>query len=62
MAKVSLRPITPENLDECISLKVATHQKEFIDSNIYSLARAAVSFKVSDSSRIGLANFLLKSP
>ena len=43
MVKVSLRPITPENLDECISLKVANHQKGFIDSNIYSLARAAVS-------------------
>lgn len=43
MARVSLRPITPENLDECISLKVANHQKGFIDSNIYSLARAAVS-------------------
>ena len=43
MVKVSLRPITPENLDECISLKVANHQKGFVDSNIYSLARAAVS-------------------
>lgn len=43
MVKVSLRPITPENLDECIALKVANHQKGFIDSNISSLARAAVS-------------------
>ncbi|RKU20950.1 GNAT family N-acetyltransferase [Candidatus Poribacteria bacterium] len=43
MVKVSLRPITPENLDECISLKVANHQKGFVDSNIYFLARAAVS-------------------
>lgn len=43
MARVSLRPITPENLDECISLKVANHQKGFVDSNIDSVARAAVS-------------------
>ena len=43
MAKVSLRPITPENLDECISLKVADHQKGFVDPNIYSLAKASVS-------------------
>ena len=43
MVKVSLRPITPENLDECISLKVANHQKEFVDSNVQSLAHASVS-------------------
>ena len=43
MAKVSLRPITPENLDECISLKVADHQTGFIASNVQSLAQAAVS-------------------
>ena len=43
MAKVSLRPITPENLDECISLKVADHQKGFVAPNIYSLAEASVS-------------------
>ena len=43
MVKVSLRPITRENFDECISLKVANHQKEFVNSNILSLAQAAVS-------------------
>ena len=43
MAKVSLRSITPENLDECISLKVADHQTGFIASNVQSLAQAAVS-------------------
>lgn len=43
MAKVSLRPITQENLDECISLKVANHQKGFVASNIYSLAQASVN-------------------
>ena len=43
MATVSLRPITPENLDECISLKVADHQKGFVAPNIYSLAEASVS-------------------
>lgn len=43
MAKVSLRPITPETLDECISLKVAKHQKGFVAPNIYSLAEASVS-------------------
>ena len=43
MAKVSLMPITSETLDECISLKVANHQKEFVAPNIYSLAQAAVS-------------------
>ena len=43
MAKVSLMRITPETLDECVSLKVANHQKEFVAPNIYSLAQAAVS-------------------
>ena len=43
MVKVSLRPITPENLDECISLKVANDQKEFVDSNVQSLAHASVN-------------------
>ena len=43
MARVSLRPITPENLDECISLKVADHQKGFVDPNISSLAEASVN-------------------
>ena len=43
MAKVSLMPITQETLDECISLKVANHQKEFVAPNIYSLAQASIS-------------------
>ncbi len=43
MAEISLRPITPENLDECISLKVADHQKGFVAPNIYSLAEASVN-------------------
>ena len=43
MTIVSLRPITPETLDECISLKVANDQKGFVAPNIYSLAEAAVS-------------------
>ncbi len=43
MAKVSLRPITRMNLDECISLKVANNQKGLVASNVYSLAEASVN-------------------
>ena len=43
MVKVSLRPITRMNLDECISLKVTNNQKGFVASNVYSLAEASVN-------------------
>ena len=43
MAEVSLRPITKENFNECISLKVAEHQKELVATNVYSLAEAYVN-------------------
>lgn len=43
MVKVSLRPITQKNLDECISLKVADQHQNFIASNVKSLAEAYVN-------------------
>ena len=39
MLKVSLRPITQKNLNECISLKAADRQQNFIASNVKSLER-----------------------
>ncbi len=43
MLKVSLRPITQKNLNECISLKVTDCQQNFIASNVKSLAEAFVN-------------------
>ncbi|MDE0088576.1 MAG: GNAT family N-acetyltransferase [Candidatus Poribacteria bacterium] len=43
MVAVSLRPITQTNFNECISLKVADTQKEFVASNVLSLAEAFVN-------------------
>jgi diamine N-acetyltransferase len=37
---VELREITMENFDECIRLSVADHQRDFVASNMYSLAEA----------------------
>jgi diamine N-acetyltransferase len=39
---VSLREITPQNFEEIISLKVSESQKNFVASNLYSLAEACV--------------------
>ena len=43
MAKVHLRKITLDNFFECISLEVNESQKEFIASNVKSLAEAYVN-------------------
>ena len=43
MVKVSLRPITKENFNECISLEVADHQKDLVATNVKSLAEAYVN-------------------
>lgn len=37
---ISLRPITNENWEDCIQLRVAPHQQSFIASNLYSLAES----------------------
>ena len=41
---VELREITQENYEECLSLKVAEHQKNFVSSTVHSLAQAWVSY------------------
>ena len=43
MLKVSLRPLTQKNLNECSSLKVTDCQQNFIASNVKSLAEAFVN-------------------
>ncbi|AFY53699.1 acetyltransferase [Rivularia sp. PCC 7116] len=43
MAKVHLRKITVDNFQECISLEVNENQKEFLASNVKSLAQAYVN-------------------
>lgn len=39
---VSLRQITPENFDECINLKVADGQKNFVAPNVKSIAQSKI--------------------
>jgi diamine N-acetyltransferase len=39
---ISLREVTPENFDEVIQLKVREDQKNFVASNLFSLAEARV--------------------
>jgi diamine N-acetyltransferase len=39
---ITLRPITPDNWKECISLQVHEHQRNFVAPNVYSLAQAKV--------------------
>lgn len=39
---VSLREITPENFKECISLKVADVQKNFVAPNVTSIAQSKI--------------------
>jgi len=39
-SKISLREITEKNFNECIDLQVEPHQKNFVASNVYSLAQA----------------------
>lgn len=38
---ISLRPITKDNWEEAIRLKVAEDQKHFVASNLYSIAEAS---------------------
>lgn len=42
MKKVRLEPITPQNFDECIDLKVSDAQTGFVASNLYSIAQTKV--------------------
>ena len=40
--RVSLREITPENFKECVELKVADAQKNFVAPNVMSIAQSKV--------------------
>src|SRR5690349_15824248 len=42
MKKVRLEPITPENFDECVNLKVADAQSSFVATNLRSIAQSKV--------------------
>ncbi|MBR4942304.1 MAG: GNAT family N-acetyltransferase [Clostridia bacterium] len=42
VAEISLREITPENLEEILALDVAPEQKTFVSSAAYALAQAYV--------------------
>lgn len=44
---IELREITRENYEECLSLKVAEHQKAFVSSTVHSLAQAWVFYKTA---------------
>ena len=41
---VELREITKENYEECLNLKVAENQKNFVSSTVHSLAQAWVYY------------------
>ncbi|RPJ50587.1 MAG: GNAT family N-acetyltransferase [Chloroflexi bacterium] len=41
-SEISLREVTPENYDTIISMKVREDQKNFVASNVHSLAEACV--------------------
>lgn len=41
---VELRKITKENYEECLKLNVAENQKEFVSSNVHSLAQAWIYY------------------
>ncbi len=42
MPVITLRPITPQNYEDMITIKVHEEQKSFVGSNVYSLAEAGV--------------------
>jgi len=44
---VELRKIDKENYSECINLKVSDGQKNFVASNVYSLAQAWVFYETA---------------
>ena len=39
---ISLREITPQNFKECINLKVASAQENFVASNLWSVAQSKI--------------------
>lgn len=44
---VELREITRENYEECLNLKLADNQKNFVSSNVHSLAQAWVYYETA---------------
>ena len=44
---VELKAITEENYNECLELEVSDNQKNFVASNIYSLAQAWVFYETA---------------
>lgn len=42
MEAISLRPLTPANWEACIKLTVRDDQKNFVASNLYSIAEARI--------------------
>ena len=44
---VELREITESNYNECLNLKVPDNQKDFVASNVYSLAQAWVFYETA---------------
>ena len=44
---VELKEITKDNYEECLNLSVADNQKNFVSSNIYSLAQAWVYYNTA---------------
>ena len=41
--KISLRPVTRQNFDDVVDLKLLDHQYEFLASNSYSIAEASLN-------------------
>ena len=44
---IELKNITHDNFDDCVNLKVAENQKNFVAANIYSLAQAWLYYKTA---------------
>ena len=42
MDEITLRPLTPENWQACIQLRVREDQQNFVAANLYSLAEARI--------------------
>lgn len=45
---INLRPITFDNFADCLRLQPHEHQREFVASNVYSLAEAYVAVSTGD--------------
>lgn len=41
--QISLRPVTRENFDDVVDLKLLDHQQDFLASNAYSIAEASLN-------------------